>query len=145
VLTGDRALTIEPTTLRLADHVRFCAEHADEISAFRDRQQAAFNDERARWALADANRADTESFAEPPPVEALPDGVTLVEAGFLASVWKVVVEPGQRVSAGDPLVVLEAMKMETTISAPTGGQVVRVMAAPGQDVTPGQPLVALLP
>jgi urea carboxylase len=145
VLTGDRALTIEPTTLRLADHVRFCAEHADEISAFRDRQQAAFNDERARWALADANRADTESFAEPPPVEALPDGATLVEAGFLASVWKVVVEPGQRVSAGDPLVVLEAMKMETTISAPTGGQVVRVMAAPGQDVTPGQPLVALLP
>jgi urea carboxylase len=145
VLTGDRSLTIEPTTLRLADHVRFCAQHADEISTFRDRQQAAFNAERARWALADANRAETEAFAEPPPAEALPDGATLVEAGFLASVWKVLVETGQRVTAGDPLVVLEAMKMETTVSAPTAGRVVRVMAAPGQDVTPGQPLVAILP
>ena len=53
------------------------------------------------------------------------------------------VEVGQPVAAGDPLVVLESMKMETTVSAPVSGRVVRVMVASGQDVVPGQALVAL--
>jgi urea carboxylase len=55
------------------------------------------------------------------------------------------VETGQQVSAGDPLIVLEAMKMETTVGSPLSGRVVRIMANPGQDVMPGQPLVAIVP
>ena len=67
----------------------------------------------------------------------------MVEASLLASVWKVVVEVGQPVAAGDPLVVLESMKMETTVNAPVAGRVVRIMVSSGQDVVPGQALVAL--
>jgi urea carboxylase len=143
VLTGRAKLEIESSTLRLADHVRFCASHGDSISAFRDHQQAAFNAERARW-------ADTEARAVAPPdpvadAEPLPEGASVVEATFLASVWKLLVETGQQVSAGDPLIVLEAMKMETTVGSPLSGRVVRIMANPGQDVMPGQPLVAIVP
>jgi urea carboxylase len=143
VLTGRAQLEIESSTLRLADHIRFCASHSDSIGTFRDHQQSAFNAERARW-------ADTEARAVDPPdpvadAEPLPDGASVVEATFLASVWKVLVETGQRVSAGDPLIVLEAMKMETTVGSPLSGRVVRIMANPGQDVMPGQALVAIVP
>jgi urea carboxylase len=144
VLTGQAPLQIESSTLRLADHIQFCAAQGDEIAAFRDRQQAAFNAERARWADAERNLTPApadRSAAELP----LPEGASAVEASFLASVWKVVVEVGQRVAAGDPLVVLEAMKMETTVSAPLSGRIARILATPGQDVTPGQTLVAIVP
>ncbi|HWW53604.1 MAG TPA: carboxyltransferase domain-containing protein, partial [Acidimicrobiales bacterium] len=115
LLTGRAELEMTTTTLRLTDHVELCARHAEEIGAFRDRQQAAFNEERARWAAADA-LSGAESLADAAiggaaELEALPAGTTIVETALLASVWKVAVELGQRVVAGDPLVVLESMKM----------------------------------
>jgi len=57
----------------------------------------------------------------------------------------VVVSVGQRVAAGDPLVVLEAMKMETVATADTAGVVTRVHVAAGAMVEPGQLLVKLEP
>ena len=56
---GELALRIETTTFRLADHRRFLADHADEIAAFRARQQAAFAAERAAWARAGESGAAT--------------------------------------------------------------------------------------
>ena len=47
------------------------------------------------------------------------------------------VQPGQAVSAGQPLLVLEAMKMENEIRAPRSGQVERVNVAVGQGVPLG--------
>ena len=61
----------------------------------------------------------------------------------MASVWKVLVEVGQLVAAGDPVVVLESMKMETSVDSPVSGRVVRVLVRPGQDVVPGQALLAV--
>ena len=46
---GELELQIEPTTFRLADHLAFLGEHADDIEAFRTHQRAAFDAERARW------------------------------------------------------------------------------------------------
>jgi acetyl/propionyl-CoA carboxylase alpha subunit len=51
------------------------------------------------------------------------------------------VEAGQQVAAGDELVVVEAMKMEHAISAPSDGVVRAVMCAAGDQVERGQPLV----
>ena len=51
------------------------------------------------------------------------DAVTAVLAGNL---FKVHVAPGQEIAAGDPLLVVEAMKMETTVSAPKSGTVTDV-------------------
>jgi pyruvate carboxylase subunit B len=56
-------------------------------------------------------------------------------------VVRVQVEPGVRVSAGDGLVVLEAMKMENELKAPAGGVVKRVRVAAGEAVEKGQVLV----
>jgi biotin carboxyl carrier protein len=50
---------------------------------------------------------------------------------------------GQTVAAGDPLVVLEAMKMETILSAEAAARVVQVHVEAGAMVDQGQALVEL--
>ncbi|HWX39572.1 MAG TPA: acetyl-CoA carboxylase biotin carboxylase subunit [Blastocatellia bacterium] len=56
-------------------------------------------------------------------------------------VLKVLVTPGQQVSAGDPLIILEAMKMEQTLKAAMDGFVEAVLVGPGDIVAPGDSLV----
>ncbi|MBL3561574.1 acetyl-CoA carboxylase biotin carboxyl carrier protein subunit, partial [Rhodovulum sulfidophilum] len=55
----------------------------------------------------------------------------------------VAVAVGQSVAAGEPLMVLEAMKMNTDIRAPQAGTVTAINAAPGATVTEGQVLLIL--
>jgi biotin carboxyl carrier protein len=56
-------------------------------------------------------------------------------------VVRVQAQPGESVAAGDPLVVLEAMKMENELKAGAPGMVKSVRVAPGEAVEKGQVLV----
>ncbi len=58
-------------------------------------------------------------------------------------VLKVLVEAGQKVAAGDPLIILEAMKMEHTMRAAMDGVVEAVLVGQGEVVAPGQALVQI--
>jgi propionyl-CoA carboxylase alpha chain len=58
-------------------------------------------------------------------------------------VLKILVETGQKVSAGDPLIILEAMKMEHTMRAVVDGIVESVLVGDGEVVGPGQLLVRI--
>ncbi len=58
-------------------------------------------------------------------------------------VCKVLVKPGQKVVAGEPLIVLEAMKMENTIEAPRDGLVQKIFYTVGDKVEMGEKLVEL--
>ena len=64
-------------------------------------------------------------------------------AGMGGVVVEVLVKVGQTVAAGDRLMILEAMKMKTPITAPRAGQVTRVLVAAGESVEAGQPLVTI--
>jgi biotin carboxyl carrier protein len=66
-----------------------------------------------------------------------------LEAPMPATVTRVVASVGQRVAAGDVLVLLEAMKMELAIRAPHDGTVARIACEAGKIVQPGVPLVEL--
>jgi urea carboxylase len=59
-------------------------------------------------------------------------------------VWKVEVSKGTRVKEGDLLVVVESMKMEMSVHAPSSGIVAEVRCAEGRPVSLGQILVVLL-
>jgi acetyl-CoA/propionyl-CoA carboxylase biotin carboxyl carrier protein len=59
------------------------------------------------------------------------------------TILKVLVAPGDEVAAGDPLIVLEAMKMETTISAPRNGTVTSIGVEAGATAGAGQVLVVV--
>jgi biotin carboxyl carrier protein len=50
-------------------------------------------------------------------------------------------QPGQSIQANDVLLVLEARKMETSITAPIAGKVTRVNVAAGDSVKGGQVLI----
>jgi acetyl-CoA/propionyl-CoA carboxylase biotin carboxyl carrier protein len=64
-------------------------------------------------------------------------------APMQGTILKVLVAPGDEVAAGDPLVVLEAMKMETTISAPRDGTVTSIGVEAGVTAGAGQVLVVV--
>ena len=53
------------------------------------------------------------------------------------------VKPGEKVAKGQPLAVMEAMKMEHTIAAPADGRVSELLYAPGDQVAEGAPLLSL--
>jgi acetyl/propionyl-CoA carboxylase alpha subunit len=77
-----------------------------------------------------------------------PDPTTAHAAGSLVApmpgaVLRVLVAPGATVTAGDPLVVLEAMKMEHQIAAPTDGTVAEINVAVGEQVETGQLLLVV--
>jgi methylmalonyl-CoA carboxyltransferase small subunit len=56
-------------------------------------------------------------------------------------VVRIVSQPGQSLQVGDILLVLEAMKMETNITAPVAGKVKMIRVGQGESVQAGQLLV----
>ncbi len=141
---GRARVEIEQTSFRFADYRRFLDENAASIEAFRTRQRAAFVAERERWASLPPppEEADPPAVAEEQP---LPAGAIPVRATVTGSVWQLAVAPGARVAAGDRLVVLESMKMETPVVAPSDGRVVAICCAPGALVRAGQILIGFEP
>jgi propionyl-CoA carboxylase alpha chain len=79
----------------------------------------------------------------PAPVAALPAGS--LTAPMPGSVLAVRVAKGDRVAAGQPVLVLEAMKMEHTLAAPAAGTVTEVRVAAGEQVPAGAVLAVLEP
>jgi 3-methylcrotonyl-CoA carboxylase alpha subunit len=82
---------------------------------------------------------------EDPLHAAMPEEVVSgsLTAPMPGNIISVLVEAGERVTAGAPLMILEAMKMEHTISAPLAGVVERVNFAVGDQVTEGAELLAI--
>lgn len=66
-----------------------------------------------------------------------------ITAPLAGSVFKILVEPGQAVKAGETVIVLEAMKMETEINAPRDGVVKEILVGVSDPVQGGQPLVSM--
>jgi len=76
----------------------------------------------------------------PPVIEAEAGAVLAIMPG---KIIRVMVEPGQHVEEGDPVCVLEAMKMENELRAHQSGTVRAVHVKPGDDVEKDQVLVEI--
>jgi urea carboxylase len=144
-LTGKFQLRVEETKFGLKNYQAFLAENAESIAAFRMTQRQAFAEERERWRAAgqDVVVAETESTAPHSDIELPPNG-SLVSAHLPGSVWQVVVKEGDYINAGDKIIVLESMKMETVITAPVSGRVERILVSPGKIVEAGQALAVFV-
>ncbi|MFG0722771.1 urea carboxylase [Pseudomonas sp. GLN_6] len=139
---GRAQIRIEQSEFDFAAYNRFIADNAADIEAFQRQQKAAFDAEVELWKDDDPSAA--QALGTNTDDDADLDG-HLVAAEMSGSVWKVLVEPGQHVEAGTPLLVVEAMKMELAVTAPVAGTVKSLRCAPGKAVTPGDALLLLTP
>lgn len=146
---GRRSIEIEESEFRLADYRGFLADNAAEIAEFEARRKAAFHSERAAWeASGEFDRvsaliANEENGSEMASTIELPDGADLIEAPIGGSVWKLLVEPGDIISKGDTIAVIEAMKMECPLESPETGTIEALYIKERQAVKPGTPVLAL--
>lgn len=65
----------------------------------------------------------------------------MVKSNMAGTVWKVLVKPGDKVTAGSDVLILESMKMEIPISAETDGVVKAVVVKEGDFVNDGDLVV----
>ncbi|HEV8148307.1 MAG TPA: carboxyltransferase domain-containing protein, partial [Bryobacteraceae bacterium] len=143
---GGYPLRIEPQEFRIKEYNAFLTSIADQAATFKNRQHAAFLEERERWAS-----SGLDAYVEPSApatsdsefATVIPEGCRAVRSPVTANVWTISVEPGQRVAAGQKLMVLEAMKMEIAVASPGAGIVEALNCAPGAMVSAGQHLVML--
>ena len=91
-----------------------------------------------------AESGQLAAVAATPATASAPSGSgEAVNAVLAGNIFKVHVAPGAVVEKDDPLLVVEAMKMETVISAPKSGTVTDVFAKEGDAVAVGDALVAI--
>ncbi len=77
------------------------------------------------------------------PKAAAGAGAIAVKAGAAGKVFKIEASVGQSVKKGDPVVIIEAMKMEIPVVAPEDGTVASIDSAVGDPVEAGAVLATL--
>ena len=94
-------------------------------------------------APAAAPKAAPKAASKAAPKAAAGAGSIKVEAGAAGKVFKIEASVGQKVSRGDAVLIVEAMKMEIPVVAPEDGTVASIDVAVGDAVEAGQTLATL--
>ncbi len=68
---------------------------------------------------------------------------TEVKSEIIGTVWKVEKAPGDPVSAGEIIMILESMKMEIPVEAPHAGRIAEIRVAPEESVDEDQVLCTI--
>jgi len=142
---GQYPIKIEQTRFSLKSYREFLAKNRESIEAFTHKRQQAFDAELHRWISSGQINFESEQSAvsQDSSDECLPDHCVAVESPVAGSVWQVLVKPGDGVVAGQPLAILESMKMEIEITASHAGTVYAVARSEGAHVSAGQALLIL--
>jgi len=93
--------------------------------------------------VAESGQLASVSAAAPASVAAPTASGEVLHAALAGNIFKVNVAPGAAVNKGDPLLIVEAMKMETAVAAPRSGTVTDVFVSEGDTVRVGDALVAI--
>ncbi|MFA5170347.1 MAG: urea carboxylase [Sulfuriferula sp.] len=145
-VAGTFKLKVEETTFSLREYNTFLQDNDADIAAFREKQQIAFNAERERWkANGQADYASDATVAEASTDSELdlPPNSRAVAGHVAGNIWKIEVAEGDMVEAGDTLLIIESMKMEINVVAPSAGKVIRLYCREGSQISAGQDLLVI--
>ncbi|HEV2517235.1 MAG TPA: urea carboxylase [Devosia sp.] len=142
-LHGGYPVRIEGTQLSYADYATELARNADSIGAFKRTQQSAFETERQRWKDEGLDSFVADDGASAADSGEIPTGHFGVASSVPGNIWKILVEDGAHVEAGQPVAIIESMKMEITVTAHAAGAVRDVRAGPGRNVKTGDVIIVL--
>jgi urea carboxylase len=139
---GRLSLRIEEDYFSLAEHEQFLQDNAASITEFKTKQQAAFTKEVALWQADEEKQVDAalQAKVSSGPIEVDGHAVT---ADISGNIWKLLVEPGQMVEVDQPLLIVEAMKMEFSVYADRTAKVGSIHCEPGKQVNAGDLLLVL--
>ena len=139
---GRLSLRIEEDYFSLAEHEQFLQENAASIAEFKAKQQAAFTKEVALWQADEEKNVDAalQVKVNTNPIEVDGHAVT---ADISGNIWKLLVEPGQLVEVDQPLLIVEAMKMEFSVYADRAAKISSIHCEPGKQVNAGDLLLVL--
>lgn len=65
-------------------------------------------------------------------------GLINVKSEITGSVWKILVDKGEKITEGDELMIMESMKMEIPVIAPSNGVVKEINVNEGEPLSEGQ-------
>ena len=144
--------TVEVGDLTRRPVIAIVEGHTIEVEVQDPVTQTAPQEERSPAMPSAARRAQPSrpAPASPSParpaaavVESAPDAPKLFRAPMPGTILSIEVNPGDQVVTGDPVCVLEAMKMQQMLRADWSGVVKTVMVTVGQQVMGGAPIVEL--
>ena len=139
-LDGDRARLATPTR---PDGVEVRLERTGRPAGGADIYEVLVDGWRFELQVEDAARAELRERARRGRESGGPDGPIEVRAMIPGRVVSIEVVQGETVALGQPLVVVEAMKMQNELRAPREGVVERVAVAVGRTIEPGDLVVVL--
>lgn len=143
---GRCALRTEPASFDLRRHREALDRDAAAISAWRQRQHAAFEAERARWRQAEGTpEAAVERELSTRGLKELPAHARSVVSGSAGRVWRILRRPGEIVAEGEAVVVVECMAAQLEVRAPCRGRLLGLLCREGTPVSAGQDLVVIEP
>jgi urea carboxylase len=140
---GGYPIKIEHTEFSSAAYHKNLATHSTSIAEFKTTQQAAFEAERQRWKEEELDSFTSDEGYDESLAGDIPKGCFGVASSVPGNIWKILVEPGARVTEGDTLAIIESMKMEIAITAHAPGRVRELRAGPGRNVKAGDTIVVL--
>jgi urea carboxylase len=143
-LYGKFPLTIENKTFKLKEYKAFLKANEEQSNSFQTKRAQAFEDERLMWKEKGLDSFDTKIEAsEDKDTLILADDEEAVESIMSGNIWKIEVQVGDEVKAGEVLVILESMKMEVDIEAEISGTVSQILYKEGDNIQSGDVLVVI--
>ncbi len=140
-LHGRAHLDIKEEIFSIPKYKKFLKDNEAGITKFRQKQQKAFAEERDRWIADGSNNFVMTESAEASSDELVaPLNGQLVASPITGNVWAVLAKEGDKVKAGQKILVVEAMKMEVGIESPIAGIIKKIAVVPGKMVSAGQSL-----